>query len=82
MVEFLFWPLSNQNKYKISWKFKMASRGECSSLISVKQFKEQFLEFLAPTQYERKKVELEPTDMAKEMNVAMEIVTDLSEVCR
>lgn len=51
-------------------------------MISVKQFKEQFLEFLAPTQYERKKVELEPTDMAKEMNVAMEIVTDLSEVCR
>ena len=60
----------------------MASRGECSSLISVKQFKEQFLEFLEPTQHERKKVELEPTDMAKEMNVAMEIVTDLSEVCR
>lgn len=63
-------------------KFKMASRGECSSLISVKQFKEQFLEFLEPKQYERKKVELELTDMTREMNVAMEIATDLSEVCR
>ena len=51
-------------------------------MISVKQFKEQFLEFLEPPQYERKKVELELTDMAKEMNVAMEIVTDLNEVCR
>lgn len=60
----------------------MAARGECSSLISVKQFKEQFLEFLEPSQYGRKKVDLELTDMAKEMDVAMEIVTDLSEVCR
>lgn len=51
-------------------------------MISVKQFKEQFLEFLEPKQYERKKVELELTDMAREMNVAMEIATDLSEVCR
>lgn len=60
----------------------MAARGECSSLISVKQFKEQFLEFLEPSQYERKKVELELTDMAKKMELPMETVTDLSEVCR
>lgn len=60
----------------------MAARGECSPLISVKEFKEQFLEFLEPSQYERKKVELQLTDMAKEMDVPMEIVTDLSEVCR
>lgn len=61
----------------------MATRGECSSsLISVKEFKKQFLEFLEPSQYERKRNELQLEDMAKEMNVAMEIVTDLSEVCR
>jgi len=51
-------------------------------LISVKEFKKQFLEFLEPSQYERKRNELQLEDMAKEMNVAMEIVTDLSEVCR
>lgn len=60
----------------------MAARGECSALISVKQFKEQFLEILEPSEFGRKKVKLELTDMAKEMDVAMEIVTDLSEVCR
>lgn len=61
----------------------MAARGECtSSLISVKEFKQQFLEFLEPCQYEKKRNELELADMAKEMNVSMEIVTDLSEVCR
>ena len=61
----------------------MAARGECtSSLISIKEFKQQFLEFLEPSQYARKCAELELADMAKEMNVAMEIVTDLNEVCR
>lgn len=60
----------------------MAARGECSTLISIKKFKEQFLEFLEPSQYERKKVEPELTDMGKEMNLPMDVVTDLSEVCR
>ena len=61
----------------------MATRGECtSSLISVKAFKQQFFDFLEPSQYERRRNEAELADMAKEMNVPMEIVTDLSEVCR
>ena len=60
----------------------MAARGECSSLLSVKQFKEQFLEFLQPSEYDRRKNNVELQDLAKEMNVTMEIVTDLSEVCR
>lgn len=61
----------------------MATRGECtSSLLSVKDFKQQFFDFLEPSQYERKRSEVELADMAKEMDVAMDIVTDLSEVCR
>lgn len=60
----------------------MAARGEISSLISVKQFKEEYMDFLEPSQIERKKIEFELPDMAKEMDVPMEIVTDLSEVCR
>lgn len=61
----------------------MATRGECtSSLLSVKEFKQQFFDFLEPSQYERKRSEVELADMAKEMDVAMDIVTDLSEVCR
>lgn len=48
----------------------MAARGECtSSLISIKEFKLQFQE-------------LDLQEMAGEMNVSMEIVTDLTEVCR
>lgn len=51
-------------------------------MISVKQFKEEYMDFLEPSQIERKKIEFEIPDMAKEMDVPMEIVTDLSEVCR
>lgn len=48
----------------------MAARGECtSSLISIKEFKLQFRE-------------LDLEEMAGEMNVSMEIMTDLTEVCR
>lgn len=59
----------------------MAARGECSNLISIKQFKKEFMEFLEPAQYERKKFEIDMTQMAKEMDVPMDVVTDLSEVC-
>ncbi|CAH3195011.1 unnamed protein product, partial [Porites evermanni] len=47
----------------------MAARGECtSSLISIKEFKLQFQE-------------LDLEEMAGEMNVSVEIMTDLTEVC-
>ncbi|XP_068726129.1 uncharacterized protein [Montipora capricornis] len=60
----------------------MATRGECtSSLISVRDFKRQFIEFLDPEAYERKRREVVLADMAVEMNVPMEIIADLSEVC-
>ncbi|XP_068695251.1 snRNA-activating protein complex subunit 3-like [Montipora foliosa] len=60
----------------------MATRGECtSSLISVREFKRQFIEFLDPEAYERKRREVVLADMAVEMNVPMEIIADLSEVC-
>lgn len=61
----------------------MATRGECtSSLISLRDFKRQFLEFLEPASYERKRKEVLLTDMVAEMNLPMEIVADLNEVCR
>ena len=61
----------------------MATRGECtSSLISVRDFKRQFLEFLEPASYERKRKEVLLTDMVAEMDLPMETIADLNEVCR
>lgn len=75
--------LPNHNyRYVSRSTSSMAARGECSNLISIKQFKKEFMEFLEPAQYERKNFEIDLTQMAKEMDVPMDVVTDLSEVCR
>ena len=89
VFDWLFFPqliLSNHEICRIIRRIEgsnMATRGECtSSLISVREFKRQFIEFLDPEAYERKRREVVLADMAVEMNVPMEIIADLSEVCR
>lgn len=60
----------------------MSGKGEYSQLISVKDFKRQFIDSLEPKEYERKRKEIEPETMEKEMGVPLETVNDLIEVCR
>ena len=62
--------------------FDMSAKTDCSRLISVKDFKHRFIEALEPTEYERKKREVDPECLSKEMGVPLETIVDLMEVCR
>ena len=60
----------------------MAGKGECSRLISVRDFRKRFVEALDPTEYGERKGNIDPEDLSTEMGVPIETVVDLTEVCR
>ena len=54
----------------------------CSQLISVRQFQSNYLEVIDNADLDRNLLDLDVYDMAEEMNIPVETVHELSEVCR
>ena len=59
----------------------MADKSDCSPILSVKSFKEQFIKVLKPEDFGRKCSDASEDQMAEEMDVSVETFRELAEVC-
>lgn len=68
--------------YKMAANFNWKGSCEFSSVVSVKEFKEQVMETIGREDIERKRTGLDNVTIAEEMEIAEETLAELQEVCR